>query len=164
MHRLQQQTISGFSTARYPGSVLIKFGQTGSETVSLVSDAVDEFVLANFSTTSLSFSWTLTPIAALIFTGYNISCRPLLEGIPPPEPLVREQRVTVATVTNLYPGVGYSCVIVVFSHTETSLLRRLTHTTAETGRYTIHLILSGTSTYVTLNLHFSSSCRTSWDP
>ena len=101
----------------------------------LVSNPFEEFSLLNFSSTSLTFSWTLTPVASLLISGYNITCTPLVEGIPLPEPLVvREPNTVTASVTELYPGVSYTCAIVTFNSWQTSLPRNITYSIPEIGR------------------------------
>ena len=94
----------------------------------------EEFVIVDSSATSLTFSWTLTPVASLLITGYNITCTPLMEGIPLPEPLVGEQRDTSATVTGLHPGISYTCVAVTFSPWQISPPQNITYSTSEIGR------------------------------
>ena len=91
-------------------------------------------MLVNFSATFLTFSWTLTPVSSLLVTGYNITCTPLMEGIPRPESLVQEQKDTTASMTGLYPGISYSCVIVTFSLRQTSPPQTVIHTTSEIGK------------------------------
>ena len=100
----------------------------------LALDPVEELMIGNFSATSLTFSWTLTPVSSLLVTGYNITCTPLTEGIPRPESLVREQKDTTANVTGLYPGISYRCVIVTFSPRQTSPPQTVIHTTSEIGK------------------------------
>ena len=96
--------------------------------------SVEEFVVVNSLATSLTFSWTLTPVSSLLVTGYNITCSPLTERIPRPESLVQEQKDTTANVTGLYPGISYRCVIVTFSPRQTSPPQTVIHTTSEIGK------------------------------
>ena len=89
----------------------------------------------NSTSTSLTFSWTLTPVARQLVTTSNITCSPLLEGVPPPGPLLLESNDTSGSVTGLSPGVGYTCLITAGSRTETSTPHSITHSTLEIGTY-----------------------------
>ena len=131
MHRLQQQTITGFSRAQYT-RLVVSYNRIKLSFPVLAS--FEEFIIVHSSATSLTFSWTLTPAASLLITGYNVTCTPLMEGIPLPEPLVGKQGDTSATVTGLHPGINYTCVAVTFTLWGTSLAHNITYSTSEIGR------------------------------
>ena len=86
------------------------------------------------SQTSLSFSWSPSRTAAHLTTGYRLTCSPLLEGIPTPDPLMIAPTATTATVTGLLSGVTYSCDIITLTSQGDSQSRTLTSSTLETGQ------------------------------
>ena len=84
--------------------------------------------------TSLSFSWSPPSITAHLTTGYRLTCSPLLEGIPTPDPLLIAPTATTATVTGLLSGLTYSCDIFTLTSQGASQPRTLTSSTVETGQ------------------------------
>ena len=93
------------------------------------------FQITLVMTTSLSFSWQ-TPITLNgVLTGYQLSCLPLLSGIPSPQPLTPGPTAVVDTVSGLYPGVGYNCSLVATNPAGPSDPVYSNGTTQETGMY-----------------------------
>ena len=93
----------------------------------------------------VSASWAHTSIEATLRTGYNLTCVPLMAGIPVPPPLQLPSKDTSANMSGLFSGVTFNCSIFVdtgrglFSESQ---LRYLTLRTPETGMYTtIHFHL-----------------------
>ena len=89
--------------------------------------------MTSSSETSISFSWSPPSITAHLTTGYRLTCSPLLEGIPTPDPLMIAPTATTATVTGLHSGVTYSCDIITLT-SWASQPRTLTSITVETGQ------------------------------
>ena len=55
-------------------------------TVNYVSSSpVEQFELTESSSSFLAFSWTPPSVVTAFVPGFNLTCEPLLEGIPPPE-------------------------------------------------------------------------------
>ena len=82
------------------------------------------------SESSLSFSWSQPSIAGNLTTGYNLTCVPLLTGIPLPQSL---QLATSATVARLRSGVTYNCSIFTITDQGHSQPLTLSNSTSETG-------------------------------
>ena len=92
---------------------------------------------------NLSFSWQ-TPMALngnLI--GYQLSCQPLLSGIPLPQTLTLVPFAVMAMLSDLFPGVGYNCSIVARNVAAPSDPVYINGTTQETGTsvYTLYSVL-----------------------
>ena len=94
------------------------------------------FQITSVMTTSFSFSWQAPMTLNGVLTGYQLSCQPLLPGIPLPQPL----NTTAVTVmlSSLYPGMGYNCSIVARNGAGPSDPVYISNTTQETGMH-IHL-------------------------
>ena len=86
-------------------------------------------------TTDLSFSWNSpeeTQELSGLITGYVLSCIPLLEGIPTPVPVTHNaSQPLMAMITNLDPGVNYSCSVAAISSVGEGASARDTATTLE---------------------------------
>ena len=89
------------------------------------------FQITSVMTTSLSFSWQAPLILNGVLTGYQLSCQPLLPGIPPPQTL--NTAAVMDMLSNLYPGVGYNCSIVARNSAGPSDPVYISGTTLETG-------------------------------
>ena len=98
------------------------------------------FQITSVMTRNLSFSWQEPVTPNGVLTGYQLSCQPLLLGIPLPQSLNTTVVMTVVMVmlSNLYPGVGYNCSIVARNSAGPSDPVYINGTTLETGMY-IHL-------------------------
>ena len=92
------------------------------------------FQITAVTTTSLSFSWQepTTPNGAI--TRYQLSCQPLLLGIPTPEPLSPGPTARMAVLADLLPGVRYNCSIGASNVAGPSNLVYADGTTVEIGR------------------------------
>ena len=96
-------------------------------------------------TRSLSFSWQAPETLNGVLTGYQLSCEPLLPGIPSPQPLTLGPTAVVDTVSSLYPGVGYYCSIVARNSAGPSDPVYINGTTLETGTCAyVHILLHTT--------------------
>ena len=89
------------------------------------------FQITSVMTTSFSFSWQAPMTLNGVLTGYQLSCQPLLPGIPLPQPL----NTTAVTVmlSSLYPGMGYNCSIVARNGAGPSDPVYISNTTQETA-------------------------------
>ena len=93
------------------------------------------FRITAVTTTSLSFSWQEPAYPNGVVTGYQLSCQPLLLGIPTPgllSPRPATARMTV--LADLLPGVRYNCSIAAMNSAGQSPLVYADDTTAEIGR------------------------------
>ena len=68
-----------------------------------------------------------------VFVGYQLSCQPLLSGIPLPYILTTGPTAVMVMLSNLYPGVGYNCSIVARNGAGPSDPVYISGTTLETG-------------------------------
>ena len=93
------------------------------------------FQITSVMTTSLSFSWQTPMTLNGVLTGYQLSCQPLLPGIPPPQTLTPGHTAVVYMVSALYPGVGYNCSLVARNSAGPSDPAYISGTTQETGVY-----------------------------
>ena len=93
------------------------------------------FQITLVMTTSLSFSWQAPVTLNGNLTGYQLSCLPLLPGIPSPQPFTLGPATVVDTVSGLYPGVGYNCSLVATNPAGPSDRVYSNGTTQETGMY-----------------------------
>ena len=91
------------------------------------------FQITSVMTTSLSFSWQVPMTLYGVLTGYQLSCQPLLPGIPSPQTL--NTTAVMAMMSGLYPGVGYNCSIVARNAAGPSDPVYISGTTQETGVY-----------------------------
>ena len=107
----------------------------------VASSPVEQFELTESSSSSLTFSWTPPSVVTAFMPGFNLTCEPLLEGIPPPEALTLGSSTPMATVTGLSPGVPYSCSVTTIGPLGVSEPLTVNHTTSEIGIY-IHFIMS----------------------
>jgi len=92
------------------------------------------FQITAVTTTSLSFSWLQPAYPNGVVTGYQLSCQPLLLGIPTPEPLSPESTARMAVLADLLPGVRYNCSIGAMNCVGQSPLVYADDTTTEIGR------------------------------
>ncbi|CAI8048273.1 Netrin receptor DCC [Geodia barretti] len=99
-----------------------------------VAYPVEAFEVRSTSDTSLTFSWRQPSIGAHLTTGYNLTCVPLLSGIPSPQslPLLAPTRSS-ATLSGFFSGVRYNCSISTISQRGSSLPVSLTLYTNETA-------------------------------
>ena len=91
------------------------------------------FRITLMTTTSLSFSWQAPAIINGILTGYQLSCQPLLQGIPSPTIPSPGPTVNTAVLPDLFPGVRYNCSIVARNSARPSDPVHAVGTTTETG-------------------------------
>ena len=89
------------------------------------------FQITSVMTTSFSFSWQTPVTLNGVLTGYQLSCQPLLSGIPLPQTL--NTAAVMAMLSSLYPGVGYNCSIVARNSAGPSGPVYSSGTTLETG-------------------------------
>ena len=61
--------------------------------------------------TGLNFTWAPPMNATPSFFGYQLSCSPVLEGIPTPAEVRTNPGVSVASVTGLEDGATYICYV-----------------------------------------------------
>ena len=94
---------------------------------------VEDFKNTAVSESSLSFSWSQPSIAGNLTTGYNLTCVPLLTGIPLPQSLQLAPTATSATVARLRSGVSYNCSIFTITDQGHSQPLTLSNLTSETG-------------------------------
>ena len=94
---------------------------------------VEDFKNTAVSESSLSFSWSQPSIAGNLTTGYNLTCVPLLTGIPLPQSLQLAPTATSATVAALRSGVSYNCSIFTITDQGHSQPLTLSNSTSETG-------------------------------
>ena len=85
--------------------------------------------------TTFNLSWMPPSIAAHLTTGYNLTCLPLLAGVPAPETLELLPTATTAAVTGLFHGVTYNCSITTVSDAGASEPQTVILTTAESSKY-----------------------------
>ena len=100
-------------------------------------------------TTSFSFSWQTPMTLNGVLTGYQLSCQPLLSSIPLPQPL--NTTAVMATLSSLYPGVGYNCSIVARNSAGPSDPVYIGGSTQEAGTYRyahVHILLCTTDLQV----------------
>ena len=92
------------------------------------------FQITAVTTTSLSFSWQqpTNPNGAIV--RYQLSCQPLLLGIPTPESLSPGPTARMAVLADLHPGVRYNCSIGASNSAGLSDLVYTDDTTTEIGR------------------------------
>ena len=93
------------------------------------------FQITSVMTRSLSFSWQIPETLNGVLVGYQLSCQPLLPGIPSSQFLTPGPTAVVETVSGLYPGVRYNCSIVVRNFDGPSDPVYINGTTLETGMY-----------------------------
>ena len=95
---------------------------------------MENFEVISVSEISLTFSWSQPSTAAHLTTGYNLTCVPLLTGIPFPQSLpLLAPTLTSATLSGLSSGVPYNCSISTISDRGSSLPANLYITTNESG-------------------------------
>ena len=94
---------------------------------------VVDFKNTAVSESSLSFSWSQPSIAGNLTTGYNLTCVPLLTGIPLPQSLQLAPTATSATLAGLRSGVTYNCSIFTITDQGHSQPLTLSNSTSETG-------------------------------
>ena len=92
--------------------------------------------MISVSETSLTFCWSQPSTGAHLITGYNLTCAPLLTGIPFPQSRPQlEPILTSATLSGLFSGVPYNCSISTISDRGSSLPASLYITTNDSGIY-----------------------------
>ena len=69
------------------------------------------FQITAVTATSLNFSWQPPTSPNGNITGYQLTCQPLLLGIPTSEHLSTGPTARMAVLADLYPGVRYNCSI-----------------------------------------------------
>ena len=88
------------------------------------------------SGTQFLFSWAHPSTGPTLGTGYNLTCVPLMAGIPVPPPLQLPPTETSANMSGLFSGVTYNCSIFTLSARGFfSESQNLTLSTPETGMY-----------------------------
>jgi len=92
------------------------------------------FRITAVTTTNLSFSWQQPANPNGEITGYQLSCQPLLLGIPSPEHLSQGPTARMAVLADLHPGVRYNCSIGARNSAGLSDLVYADGTTMEIGR------------------------------
>ena len=93
------------------------------------------FQITAVTTNSLSFSWQEPATANGEITRYELSCLPLLSGIPTPQPLTPVPTARMAMLTDLLPGVRYNCSIGAENGAGPSPLIYADRITVEIGRF-----------------------------
>ena len=102
---------------------------------------METFEVISVSETSLTFSWSQPSTGAHLTTGYNLTCVPLLIGIPFPQSLsLLAPNLISATLSGLFSGVPYNCSISTISDRGSSLPANLYITTNESGIYYTHTL------------------------
>ena len=91
------------------------------------------FRITSVMARNLSFSWQVPMTLNGALVGYQLSCQPLLSGIPLPQTLNPGPTAVMAMLSNLYPGVGYNCSIVGRNSAGPSDPVYINGTTLETG-------------------------------
>ena len=91
------------------------------------------FSITAVMTNNLSFSWQEPTNPNGVATGYELSCLPLLLGIPTPQPLRLGPTDQTTVLANLHPGVTYNCSIRSSNGAGHSNLVYAAGTTQETG-------------------------------
>ena len=94
---------------------------------------VVDFKNTAVSESSLSFSWSQPSIAGNLTTGYNLTCVPLLTGIPLPQSLQLPPTATSVAMAGLRSGVTYNCSIFTITDQGHSQTLTLSNSTSETG-------------------------------
>ena len=90
---------------------------------------------------SFIFTWTPPRIGAELTTQYDLTCVPLLQGIPTPQDLSLSNTETSAEMSGLYSGVTYNCNISAVTAEGSSQPKSLTLTTPERGKLTFMILL-----------------------
>ena len=91
------------------------------------------FQITSVMPTSFSFSWQRPLVLNGVLVAYQLSCQPLLPGIPSPQSLTLGPAAVAGTMSGLNPGVGYNCSIGARNNDEVSDPVYSTGTTQETG-------------------------------
>ena len=99
----------------------------------LVAHIVENFRMTAVFSTSFNLSWNYPRVVRHQITGYNLTCVPLLTGIPVPQSLWLPSTATSATVTELRSGVRYNCTIFTITDQGSSSPLTLSIITSETG-------------------------------
>ena len=92
------------------------------------------FQITAVTTTTFSFSWQQPTNPNGAITRYQLSCQPLLIGIPTPEPLSPGPTARMTVLADLLPGVRYNCSIAAVNSGGLSTLVYAADTTTEIGR------------------------------
>jgi len=91
------------------------------------------FQITAVTTNSLNFSWQDPTNPNGVITTYQLSCHPLLLGIPTPEHLSPGPTAQMAVLANLHSGVTYNCSILAENRAGQSNLVYAVGNTQETG-------------------------------
>ena len=89
------------------------------------------FCITSVTTTSLSFSWQMPMTLNGVLTGYQLSCQPLLSGIPLPQ--ILNTTAVIVMLSGIYPGVEYNCSLVAKNSAGPSDPVYINGSTLETG-------------------------------
>ena len=107
--------------------------------LSMITDAhpVEGFKgKVSLSGISFVFTWTPPRIGARLTTHYDLTCVPLLQGIPTPPALSLSNNETTTEMSGLYSGVTYNCSISTVTDEGSSRPRNLTLETPVKGKCT----------------------------
>jgi len=91
------------------------------------------FQITAVTTNSLNFSWQDPTNPNGVITTYQLSCHPLLLGIPTPEHLSPGPTARMAVLANLHSGVTHNCSILAENRAGQSNLVYAVGNTQETG-------------------------------
>ena len=91
------------------------------------------FHIASVTTISLNFSWQPPAVTNGRLISYQVSCQPLILGIPTPRTINLGPAEVTAILDNLFPGVGYNCSITARNSAGASNPIYTAGTTLETG-------------------------------
>ena len=91
------------------------------------------FHIASVTTISLNFSWQPPAVTNGRLISYQVSCQPLIFGIPIPRTINLAPAEVTAILDNLFPGVGYNCSITARNSAGASNPIYTAGTTLETG-------------------------------
>ena len=83
---------------------------------------------------SFLFTWNHPRIEATLTTHYNLTCVPLLQGIPSPRDLSLSSTKTFAEMSGLYSGVTFNCSIFTVTAEGSSQPRNITLATPVKGK------------------------------
>ena len=115
---------------------------------------MEDFRITAVSASSLTLSWSHPRIVGHHITSYNLTCVPLLSGIPVPQSLWLPPTTTSATVTGLRPGVLYNCTIFTITDQGSSPPLTLSLITSETGIIILLVKSNHVHAYFKLKVYF----------
>ena len=74
---------------------------------------MQDVAVASSSSSELELTWEPPLLGSNLTTAFVLTCSPLLEGIPQPDPVGTSSGEELSlSVTGLYPGVPYNCSVV----------------------------------------------------